>query len=441
MNQYKPYPKYKDSGIVWIESVPEHWKVSRLKFLISQCQNGVWGDDPLEDGTDTLCIRVADFDRENLKVIDRPSTYRQINSEHRESRLVSKGDILLEKSGGGEKTLVGANVQYLGNENAVCSNFVAVIKPSEKVNASWLNYLMSAMYSRKINLKSIKQATGIQNLDSEQYLDEAIAYPPKEEQNKISDAISREISRIDTLITKKTHFIDLLKEKRQALITHAVTKGLNSKVKMKDSGVEWIGEVPEHWEIISGNRLFSESKQLAFENDQHLSATQKYGVIPLEEFQELEGRRVTQAVKNLEKRKHARINDFVISMRSFQGGIERVKANGCVRSSYVVLKPTPASHVGYFTYLFKSITYIQGLQATSMFIRDGQDLSYNNFRQVKVPCPSVSEQTQIADFLDKAIKSIDMLITKTQKSIDLLKERRSAFITAAVTGQIDLRGE
>lgn len=76
-----------------------------------------------------------------------------------------------------------------------------------------------------------------------------------------------------------------------------------------------------------------------------------------------------------------------------------------------------------------------------MFIRDGQDLSYNNFRQVKVPCPSVSEQARIADYLDKTIKSIDMLVTKTQRSIDLLKERRSAFITAAVTGQIDLRGE
>lgn len=165
--------------------------------------------------------------------------------------------------------------------------------------------------------------------------------PPVEEQIAIRKSVQAESARIDTLITKKTRFIELLKEKRQALVTHAVTKGLNPNVKMNDSGVEWIGEVPEHWEVISGNRLFSESKQLAFEDDQHLSATQKYGVIPLEEFQELEGRRVTQAVKNLEKRKHARINDFVISMRSFQGGIERVKANGCVRSSYVVLKPTP----------------------------------------------------------------------------------------------------
>ncbi len=218
-----PNVKMKDSGVEWIGKVPEHWKISRLKYLISQCQNGVWGDDPLENGTDTLCIRVADFDRDNLRVIDTPSTYRQINSEHQVSRLVSKGDILLEKSGGGEKTLVGANVQYLGNKNAVCSNFVAVIKTSEKSHPEWLNYLMSAMYSLRLNLRSIKQATGIQNLDSEQYLDEVIAFPSKEEQIKISNSIVLVTARIDTLIAKTQKSIDLLKEHRSAFISAAVT--------------------------------------------------------------------------------------------------------------------------------------------------------------------------------------------------------------------------
>lgn len=128
-------------------------------------------------------------------------------------------------------------------------------------------------------------------------------------------------------------------------------------------------------------------------------------------------------------------------MRSFEGGIERVKARGCVRSSYVVLKANEHVHVGFFTYLFKSGAYIQGLQATATFIRDGQDISYNNFRQVKLLRPSHAEQKSIADFLDKSVSRIDRLTEKTQRSIDLLKERRSAFITAAVTGQIDLREE
>jgi type I restriction enzyme S subunit len=126
-------------------------------------------------------------------------------------------------------------------------------------------------------------------------------------------------------------------------------------------------------------------------------------------------------------------------MRSFEGGIEQVKARGCVRSSYVVLLALSEAHEGFFAYLFKSSAYIQGLQATAAFIRDGQDLSYSNFRQVKLPSLCIDEQRQIADFLDRTISRIDALSIKTQSSIDLLKERRSALITAAITGQIDLR--
>ena len=218
-----PNVKMKDSGVEWIGQVPEHWQVKRLKHLISQCQNGVWGDDPLEDGSDTLCIRVADFDRDNNVVIYNPSTYRQITKEHQDSRLVSKGDILLEKSGGGAQTLVGANVRYLGEEPAVCSNFVAVIKPSKMAESAWLNYLMASMYALKINLRSIKQSTGIQNLDSEQYLDEGVAAPSLDEQATIAAALDRETARIDALIGKAEQSITLLKERRAAFITAAVT--------------------------------------------------------------------------------------------------------------------------------------------------------------------------------------------------------------------------
>ena len=137
-------------------------------------------------------------------------------------------------------------MRYLGEEPAVCSNFVAVIKPSKMAESAWLNYLMASMYALKINLRSIKQSTGIQNLDSEQYLDEGVAAPSLDEQATIAAALDRETARIDALIEKKTRFIELLKEKRQALITHAVTKGLDPNVKMKDSGIEWIGQVPEH---------------------------------------------------------------------------------------------------------------------------------------------------------------------------------------------------
>ena len=264
--------------------------------------------------------------------------------------------------------------------------------------------------------------------------------PSLPEQTKIASILDRETARIDALIAKKTEFIELLAKKRQALITHTVTKGLNSRAKMKDSGEKWLGSIPEHWEIVPSNRLFAESKERAHIDDEHLSATQKYGVIPLAEFERLEGRQVTHAVKNLEQRKHVEIDNFVISMRSFEGGIERVKARGCVRSSYVALVAENKAHIGFFSFLFKSSAYIQGLQATATFIRDGQDLSYSNFRQLKLPCPSIDEQREIANFIERSITRIDTLTEKTQLSVDLLRKRRSALITAAVTGKIDLRG-
>lgn len=263
--------------------------------------------------------------------------------------------------------------------------------------------------------------------------------PPIGEQQAIVVHLNRATTRIDTLIAKKTRFIELLREKRQALITHTVTKGLDSSAPMKDSGVKWLGEVPTHWDVVPSQRLFSESIARAHADDEMLSATQKYGVIPKAEFEQLEGRRVTHAEMHLEKRKHVEIDNFVISMRSFEGGIERVKASGCVRSSYIVLVANSRVDIGYFAYLLKSSAYIFALQSTSTFIREGQDLNYNNFRQVKLPIFGIKEQQAIASFLDRATSRIDVLMAKTERSIELLREHRTALITAAVTGKIDLR--
>jgi type I restriction enzyme S subunit len=266
-----------------------------------------------------------------------------------------------------------------------------------------------------------------------------IPVPPLGEQRKIADFLDGETVSIDALIAKKARFIELLKEKTQTLITHAVTKGLDPNVKMKNSGENWLENIPAQWDVVPSNRFFPESKERAHEEDEHLSATQKYGVIPLAEFERLEGRQVTHAEKNLEQRKHVEVDNFVISMRSFEGGIERVKARGCIRSSYIALVADKRAHVGFFSYLFKSSAYIQGLQATAMFIRDGQDLNYNNFRQVKLPFPSFDEQRMIADFLDREVSKNSALIAKTEGAINKLLEYRSTLISAAVTGQIDVR--
>ena len=164
-------------------------------------------------------------------------------------RLLKTGDLLLEKSGGGEKTQVGQVVLFDQQFKAVTSNFVAKMTPLDGHDGSYLNYAFSTLYRDGINSCSIKQNTGIQNLDSNAYLSEHWAFPPREEQTQIAKFLDYETAKIDALIEKQERLIALLKEKRQAVISHAVTKGLNPAAPMRDSGVEWLGEVPAHWKV------------------------------------------------------------------------------------------------------------------------------------------------------------------------------------------------
>lgn len=201
----------------------------------------------------------------------------------------------------------------------------------------------------------------------------------------------------------------------------------------KDSGVEWIGVIPDHWEVRRSKFLFSQSKELARSNDIQLSATQSHGVIPQADYQDMVGRRVTQIQTNLEKRKHVEIDDFVISMRSFQGGIERAKAAGCIRSSYIILKPGPKIHPAFYAYVLKAPRYIQALQITGHFIRDGQDLNFENFSAVDLFVIPVLEQRAIAAFLDEKCARIDEAVRIKEQQIALLRERRQILIQHAVT--------
>lgn len=410
MSHYKPYPTYKDSGVEWIGQVPAHWRCLRLKRLAVICNGQDYKDvaDPIGE----------------IPVMGSGGEFA------RASRPLFNGESVLL----GRKGTIDRPLYMKGPFWPVDTMFYSQI--DEGADGRFVYYA-----ALNIPFDRYSTNTALPSMTQEDLSSHLLAAPKKDEQSAIAAALDRETARIDALIAKKTRFIELLKEKRQALITDAVTKGIDPNVRRKDSGVAWIGEVPEHWEIVPSTWLFVESNERAHADDEHLSATQKYGVIPLAEYERLEGRQVTHAVKNLEQRKHVEVDNFVISMRSFEGGIERVRARGCVRSSYVVLLAEPAADVGFFTYLLKSSTYIQGLQATSSFVRDGQDLSYANFRQVKMPAPSISEQRVIAAHLDRGVSRIDALAAKTERSIALLKERRSALITAAVTGQIDLREE
>ena len=266
-----------------------------------------------------------------------------------------------------------------------------------------------------------------------------VLVPPLPEQSAIVRYLDHVDRRIRRYVSAKRKLIALLEEEKQAIVNRAVTRGLDPNVGLKPSGVEWLGDVPEHWEMRRGKRLFSPRRELARPDDIQLSATQAYGVIPQDEYEQRVGRRIVKISLHLNKRRHVEVDDFVISMRSFQGGLERAWATGCIRSSYIVLRPTIEVDVEFFSYVLKSQAYIQALRSTANFIRDGQDLTFNNFCAVDLPFPAAEEQRRIAVAIGEATANIDATIARARRQIELLQEYRTKLIADVVTGKLDVR--
>ena len=163
MAKYQKYAEYKDSGVEWLREIPSHWNLYSLKRSVDKCTNGFWGNEP--DGRNDLCVlRVADFNRDNFTINEDKLTLRSVLPKEAESRLIKKGDLLIEKSGGGEKTLVGCVVQFDKDFPAITSNFVAKMTPNVITDSKYLTYAFAHLYSGRVNFPSIKQTTGIQNL-------------------------------------------------------------------------------------------------------------------------------------------------------------------------------------------------------------------------------------------------------------------------------------
>jgi hypothetical protein len=225
-----PAAPMKNSGVEWLGDVPAHWDVKRLKNSINCSKNGIWGDEEKFDENDMYCLRVADFNRTNFTISETNLTIRNINSKDYENRKLKKGDLLLEKSGGGDKQPVGFVVLNTVARKSVCSNFIAQLKLAENMNAQFWVYFHQFLYSLRINVRSIKQSTGIQNLDETLYFNELACYPPFKEQTAIADYLDQETAKIDRLCDTVNQTIGRLKEYRTALITQTVT----GKIKVTD---------------------------------------------------------------------------------------------------------------------------------------------------------------------------------------------------------------
>ena len=222
----QPYPAYRNSGVEWLGEVPEHWEIRRLGATTQRIVAGTWGHDPT-GRDDIACVRVADFDRKRLGVDLRKPTLRSVPAGERQGRLLEAGDLLLEKSGGGDQQPVGTVVQFDHEEEAVASNFIGRMRVRRQNSARYVLYLHSVLYTIRLTVRSIKQTTGIQNLDVGGYLSECVPLPPLSEQIAIArfmDAADRRISARRATVGRQ---IALLREYRTRLIADVVTGKLD----------------------------------------------------------------------------------------------------------------------------------------------------------------------------------------------------------------------
>lgn len=323
----------------------------RLRHCFTERFTGAWGGEPEEENS-FVCIRAADIETHAMAHAKVDLTKRSYDENEFARKQLRANDLIIEKSGGGDNQPVGRVVLFDLSEPATCSNFLEILRPAhEKLNSKYGAYLLYSIWSQRLVDQHIKKTTGIQNLDGDSYFDQRVWLPSLETQRRIADYLDRETAEIDALIEAKEQMLALLEEKRAALVSRAVTKGLNPDVPMKDSGLEWLGEIPAHWKVSRAKRFFREIDERTETGEETLlSLRMEIGLVPHDDVSEkpildseLIGYKIT------------RPNQIVINrMRVAIGLIAVTPQLGLVSPDYAVFENIENLQPFYFVELFKS---------------------------------------------------------------------------------------
>lgn len=420
------YEKYKKSISPFLEEIPFHWKETYLSHAYSLSSDTGHTEEQLLSVF--LDKGVVSYSSTDQKQVHKPS------EDMSKYQLVNPGDFVINNQQAWRGS-VGIS-RYKG----IVSPAYYIWRPREDNNPYYMNYLFRDHYIIDQFVLASKGVGSIQRQVYVPYMKRIIlSIPPREEQNQIVRYLDWQVSKINKLIHGYQRQIKLMEERRQTVIDRAVTKGVRQGRQMHSIQANWMGDIPADWKMIPSKRLFLESKERKHPDDKPATASQKYGIILQEDYMKSENKRIVIATKGLDDWKHVEPDNFVISLRSFQGGIERSEIFGCVTWHYIVLLPQKYVVPRYFKWLLKSKSYIKALQGTSEFIRDGQDLRYSNFVKVDLPLIPASEQEEIADYIEQETAKIDRAIPVLEKEIELLKEYRTRLISDVVTGQMDVR--
>lgn len=413
----------KDSGIEWVGQIPENWEIHPVYFYYSEGKNKNYA---LAE-QNLLSLSYGNITRKDINSNGGllPASFNTYNIVEADDIIIRPTDLQNDK-----RSLRTGLVK----ERGIITSAYIDLRPKKNINSRYYHYLLHSYDVLKV---FYNMGNGVrQGLNYSEFSKLLVLEPSIEEQQVIASFLDSKCSQIDSLVADIEKQIDTLEEYKKSVITEAVTKGLNPDVEMKDSGVEWCPRVPTHWHAINPKALFTLRTQKALPGDKQLTSSQKHGIIFQDEYMELENTKIVLVDKDFSILKHVEPNDFVISMRSFQGGLEYSERRGCISSAYVMLIPNSDKVMpAFYKWFFKSSKYINAIQSTSNLIRDGQAMRYANFVQVKLFDISLEEQTAIAEYLDEEIPNIDIIITCKQQQIEILKDYKKSLIYEYVTGK------
>lgn len=430
------YSSYKDSGISWMGDIPSHWDFLAGKKLFLRNDGGVWGTDPLNDGKDTIVLRSTEQAVDGKLVIDNPAK-RCLSEKEKQGSLLEENDLIITKSSGspahiGKTSIISKEIAQL---ECCYSNFIQRIRIKGCPMYYWFVF-NSTLIKTQFDILTTT-TTGLKNISAKIIDRVMLTLPPLAEQEKIVSYLEGKTSKIDAYVAEKEKEILLLQELKQKTIADAVTKGLNPNVKMKESKTSLLGQIPEHWEERKIKYCLSESSEKNHPNEPVLCATQSQGVIPQSMYQN----RVVVVNKGFEGLKFVKVGDFVISLRSFEGGIEYAYYQGIISAAYTILTPRNPDDSDFFKLLFKSYPFIQVLQTCVTGIREGQNINYQMLGRKYIPIPPLNEQRAIVSYIEEKCQKIDRLMTELQAEIDYMKEYKQRLIADCVTGQVNVQNE
>jgi type I restriction enzyme S subunit len=443
LRRLKPYPAYKDSGVEWLGEIPAHWEVAPLYARYEVALGKMLDAKRVTGEFSGRYLRNVDVQWDVVNTDGLPEM--DFAPWERERYRLRPGDLLTCE--GGE---VGRTAIWRGDlDECFYQKAIHRVRPrSEGERPRFFYYLMFALAKQGVFAAGGNPNT-IDHLTAVQLRHYRFSFAPTAEQRAIAAFLDRETARIDALVAKKERLIELLQEKRTALITRAVTKGLDPTVPMKDSGVEWLGEIPAHWEV---KRLW------------HLTPAQRrimYGIVlpgpnvddgvPIVKGGDVSpGRlrlsclnRTTREIESNYVRSRLQGGDLVYAIRGSIGEVAMVPdelSGANLTQDAARVAYTSATHGLWLLYALKSKAVFAQLEAGAL----GATIRGINIRDLKrasLAVPSSVEQRAIADFLDRQTARFDALIAKVREAIERLKELRTALISAAVTGKIDVRDE